>query len=330
VIILSLFDGISCGRMALEQSEIYVEKYYTSEIDKYATQVSDAIYPDNIKLGDITKWREWGIDWCSIDMILGGFPCQSFSFSGKQLNFDDPRGQLFFVMIEILNHVKLHNPQVKFLFENVRMKKEFSNIINKMIGVDPVLINSSLVSAQNRQRNYWASWNIDQPEDRYIYLKDVLDPELKTCRVGAAVRGRRLNENGQRQDYSDIPISQYLEIRKDSKSNCLTTVQKDNVISYIKTDKMLKIKFNQSKSSCLTGGAHSGGNHSDMDILVIDPGICRRYSVRECARLQTIPEYIIDIMLGCGVSNSQLYKMIGNGWTIEVIKHIYIKGIKLK
>ena len=173
--VLSLFDGMSCGRIALDRAGIQVNKYYASELDKYAIKVSQANYPDIEHLGDVTKWREWDIDWASIDLLIGGSPCQGFSFAGKQLAFDDPRSALFFVYVDILNHIKSINPNVKFMLENVRMKKEFLTIITEQVGVEPIFINSSLVSAQNRQRYYWCNWDVEQPEDKGILLKDIID-----------------------------------------------------------------------------------------------------------------------------------------------------------
>lgn len=172
--VLSLFDGISCGRIALERAGIPVKCYYASEIDKYATQVSQNNYPDIIRLGDINNWESWDIDWSSIDLILAGSPCQGFSFAGKQLAFDDKRSALFFRFAEILSYVQSINPNVKFLLENVRMKKDYEHIITKLLGTDPVLINSSLVSAQNRKRLYWTNWHFEQPEDKGILLKDII------------------------------------------------------------------------------------------------------------------------------------------------------------
>ncbi|WP_392564352.1 DNA cytosine methyltransferase [Orbus wheelerorum] len=171
--ILSLFDGISCGRVALERANIKVNKYYASEIDKYAIQVSQNNYPDIIRLGDINNWESWDIDFSSIDLILAGSPCQGFSFAGKQLAFDDKRSALFFRFAEILEHVKSLNQNVKFLLENVRMKKEFERIITSVVGVEPIMINSALVSAQNRKRLYWCNWNVDQPKDKNIFWNDV-------------------------------------------------------------------------------------------------------------------------------------------------------------
>ena len=173
--VLSLFDGISCGQVALERAEIKYDNYYASEIDKYAIQVTQKNYPDTIQLGDINNWKSWEIDWSSIDLIMGGSPCQGFSNAGKGLNFDDPRSKLFFVFVDILNHVKQYNPNVIFLLENVKMKKEWQDVITEYMGVKPIIINSALVSAQNRVRLFWTNIkNIQQPKDKGILLKDIL------------------------------------------------------------------------------------------------------------------------------------------------------------
>lgn len=324
--VLSLFDGKSSGYTAMELAGLPVTNYYSSEVDKHAIKVSDAIHPNQIRLGDVTKWKEWAVDWASIDLIIAGSPCQGLSIAGKQLALDDPRSKLFYEFSDILKFVRQRNKSVKFMLENVELKgaaRESESIISDHVEEEPILINSALVSAQNRIRNYWSNIPIDQPVDRGINLSDILEPHLPSCGIGGRIVGRRLNELGKRDDYNkSIPISQYLELRTDTKANCLTTVYKDSVVPYFKTDKRLKIKFNQNKASCLTGGAHSGGNHSDMDILVIDPDVVRRYSPRECFRLQTVPERYIDKIINCGVSNSQLYKIAGNGWTDEAIAHI--------
>lgn len=128
--VLSLFDGMSCGRVALDRAGIDVNNYYASEIDKYALAVSRARYLDIKHLGDVTKWKDWNIDWSSIDLLIGGSPCQGFSMAGKQLNFNDPRSKLFFEYVDILNHIKEVNPKVLFLLENVKMKSEFRDIIS--------------------------------------------------------------------------------------------------------------------------------------------------------------------------------------------------------
>lgn len=193
MIILSLFDGISAGRVALEKASLPIDKYYASEIDKYCLQISQKNYPDIIQLGDIKNWRDWNIE--KPDLIMGGSPCQGFSFAGKQLAFNDKRSVLFFEFINILKHYK---PKY-FLLENVPMKKEFLEIISNEIGVQPILINSALVSAQQRKRYYWTNIeNITQPNDKRICLKDVIengfvDRDKSYCLDASYYKGTNLN-----------------------------------------------------------------------------------------------------------------------------------------
>jgi len=168
MIVLSLFDGMGCGLEALKRAGLPVTKYYASEVDKYSIKVAKSNHPEIIHLGDVNNWRDWNIE--KPDLIMGGSPCQGFSFAGKQLAFSDPRSQLFFVMMAIIDHYK---PNYRFL-ENVRMKKDFLNIITDFMGLEPQLINSALVSAQNRHRYYWYNWDAPEPEDRGILLKDIV------------------------------------------------------------------------------------------------------------------------------------------------------------
>ena len=180
--VLSLFDGMSCGQIALDQLGIEVDTYYASEIDKYAIEITQKNFPKTIQVGDITKLDPK--DFADVDLIMGGSPCQGFSFAGKQLAFDDPRSALFFEFIRMLKAIK---PKY-FLLENVRMKKEFLDIISQQVsecypeitfGIQPILINSSLVSAQSRQRYYWTNIpNIKQPEERGIVLRDILENDV--------------------------------------------------------------------------------------------------------------------------------------------------------
>ena len=124
--------------LALEKAGIKVKKYYASEIDEFAIKVSQKNYPSIVQLGDVNEWRAWDIDWSNIDLLIGGSPCQGFSFAGKMLNFQDERSKLFFVFVDILNHIKLHNPDVKFLLENVRMKKDYQDVISQHLEVEPI------------------------------------------------------------------------------------------------------------------------------------------------------------------------------------------------
>lgn len=216
--ILSLFDGISAGQVALQRAGIAVENYYASEIDKYAVQITQKNHPNTIQLGDITKWREWDIDWSIIDMVIGGSPCQGFSFAGKQLNFEDPRSKLFFDYLDICNHVADHNPKMKFLLENVRMKQEYQDVISEFLGVSPMFMNSSLISAQNRPRLYWTNIeNVIQPEDKGILLRDIIlkDVEYKYHLTDQAIDYMNRLRNGKpRWEYHKNPI--------DGKAACLT------------------------------------------------------------------------------------------------------------
>lgn len=320
--VLSLFDGMSCGQIALERAGIPVDQYYASELDKHAIKVTQANYPETVQLGDVTKWREWDIDWSSIDLLIGGSPCQGFSFAGKQLAFDDPRSKLFFVYVEILNHIRAHNPAVHFMLENVKMKKEHLAVISEHLGVEPVFINSALLSAQSRQRYYWASWEFGQPEDKGIVLADILESDAQYR--SAAIRGRYI-VNGKRQDgkMSTAGLTQQmLEVKSTPKSNSLTTVQKDTVISPLEPgsypiksaarrgrgDEVRK----DDKANALLSDGHQSRWLAKKEILY------RKLTPTECERLQTVPDGYT-----AHVSNTQRYQMLGNGWTVDVVAHIF-------
>ena len=168
--VLSLFDGMSCGQIALDKLGIEVDNYFASEIDKYAMQVTKHNYPNTKHIGDVTKVK--GADLPRIDLLIGGSPCQGFSFAGKQLNFDDPRSKLFFEFVRLLKETK---PKY-FLLENVRMKKEYQDIITEYLGIEPILINSALLTAHNRPRLYWTNIpNVEQPSDNSICFENIRD-----------------------------------------------------------------------------------------------------------------------------------------------------------
>lgn len=288
--VLSLFDGISCGRVALERANINVTKYYASEIDKYAIQVSQNNYPDIVRLGDINNWESWDIDWSGIDLILAGSPCQGFSFAGKQLAFDDKRSALFFRFAEILSHVQSMNPKVSFLLENVRMKKEYQKIITSVVGVEPILINSSLVSALHRNRLYWCNFNITAPRDRLIFLKDIIQHE---CEID------------QKFYFTEKSYQNIRKIEDRAKLNGL------GYNSGIIDD----FDFPAAKFKCLDAHYQKGGDGKRTMLRVNN--VCRMATPIECERLQTLPDNYTE-----GISNSQRYKCLGNGWTVDVIAHI--------
>jgi len=169
--VLSLFDGISCGQVALNNINIDIGNYFSSEIDKYAIKISNNNYPSTIQIGDVRRVKCDTLP--QIDILLGGSPCQGFSFAGKQLNFKDDRSKLFFDFVRLLNSVK---PKY-FLFENVMMKVEYQQVISDMLNVKPIMINSNLVSAQNRKRLYWTNIPVfELPLDKLIFLKDIIEP----------------------------------------------------------------------------------------------------------------------------------------------------------
>lgn len=287
--VLSLFDGMSCGQIALNRIGIKPNKYYASELDKYAITVTQANYPDTIQLGDVTKWRDWDIDWSSIDLLIGGSPCQGFSFAGKQLAFDDPRSKLFFVYVDILRHIQIVNPDVKFLLENVKMKKEHLAVISDQLGVEPVFINSALVSAQNRQRYYWANWEFGQPEDKGIVLVDILHCAESEFLVSDRQLGRL--------DLSSV---------NDGGARVCFQSPGQNV----------------EKSECLQARDYKGISGRQYFTVAMKGGLLYRLSPREYERLQTIDDHYT-----AHVSNTQRYKMLGNGWTVDVVAHIFREGL---
>jgi DNA (cytosine-5)-methyltransferase 3A len=404
--VLSLFDGMSCGQIALNKANIDYDIYYASEIDKHAIKVTQSNYPNTIQLGDVTKWREWKIDWSSIGILLAGSPCQGFSFAGKQLAFDDTRSALFFVFVEIWEHIKNHNAKAKYILENVKMKKEYELIISKYMGINPIEINSSLLTAQNRVRLYWTNienepfglfgnmtCTIPQPKDKRIFLKDVLETNVDNkyylsdkFLIGIKKRNEILNLKGHEMKancftaggnsgglHSDMTLivasrgrnpensknresglntEQMLEPRFDGKTNCLTSVKKDNYVMGFdyRLDEGIRPRKDGKSPTLLArarqdiygsggvithstqprnGKGNGGKGHlmkkdnksycvdtSNSQAIEYDYNI-RRLTPIECERLQSVPDNYTNY-----VSDSQRYKMLGNGWTVDVIVYI--------
>ena len=377
---LNLFGGLEAGRLAMDRAELPVGKYFSAEIDPHAIKIANKNHSDIIQLGDVTKIDTKDLP--QIDLLMGGSPCQGFSFAGEQLAFNDPRSKLFFEFVRIMKEVQ---PRY-VLLENVRMKQEFQDVISAWMGFQPQALNSNKLSAQNRYRLYWFGKRVEREGGKYGYdaipippmedlglvLKDILQedhdeppvpinernarhhknpnqkalcttatmykgagnngmtivdrlisvgeaeeyahynyratkevyhmdgkaPTLLTMQggnrepkvatyspKGGRIVNRRLDANGVRKDYQmDLPLEPQVEVRSDDKTNCLTTVQKDNV--------------------------------------VVEGMTWRKLTPVECERLQTLPDNYTE-----GVSKTQRYKMIGNGWTVDVIAHI-LKGVR--
>lgn len=396
MIVLSLFDGISCGKVAFERAEIKIDKYYASEIDPYAIKVSKKNHPDIIHLGDVTKWREWDIPWEKIDILIGGSPCQGFSVAGKRLNFDDPRSKLFFEYVDILKHIKELNQNIKFLLENVKMKKEWQDIISSYLGVEPIEINSALVSAQQRKRLYWTNIEgVSQPEDKGILLKDILESGIgwqdkaycltvtyykgaifkdtierhrrtmiaEPMRVGSfpnrkgemsksqatriySVDGKSVNltANGGGQGAKTSKRKHYI-VPVDYKihKGCEIKLSKDKMRQGNKAGSKqgtYVYLLNCEKSNTLIAAHAKDEMISGKPIYRVSEGkitindkiypiklpdgdyIIRKLTPVECERLQTLPDDYT-----AGISDTRRYICLGNGWTVDVIAHIF-KGLK--
>lgn len=389
MIVLSLFDGCSGGQQAFERQGIKVDTYYASEIDKHAIKITQKNYPNTIQLGSVVNVDVSKLGW--IDVLIGGSPCQSFSFAGKRKgmstkeipNFSAPsvkeweeylleensiyleyseycdklyerherkyaslnkeiieilsltqylelkeqgfefEGQsyLFWEYMRVLTDIRKINPDVKFLLENVLMGEKWEKVLSRAIGVNPIEINSASVSAQNRRRLYWTNIGmkpaglfgdlesiIQQPKDRWILLKHILESEvdekyfLSDKMLAYLVRHKAIHEE-KGTGFGFEPTE------GNKKANCLRAnpalAPTDNIIIDTST-----------KARCFTAGGNSGGLHSQMD-LIYDNKRIRRLTPTECERLQTVKDGYTE-----GVSDTQRYRMLGNGWTIEVISHI--------
>lgn len=335
--VLSLFDGMSCGQLALSRLGVKVDTYYASEIDKYAMQVANKNFPNTVNLGDVTKVNAKQLN--KIDLLIGGSPCQGFSFAGKQLNFEDPRSALFFQYVRILHEVRGANPDVKFLLENVKMKQEFQDVITDFMGVEPVTICSSNFSAQNRTRLYWT--NIQGIKERPrtkegVLLKDILEEEVASKYLHSEKAVGYLNRTDMNR--------RYLNFEEDEKANTLTAVYSKGVpynalISnnpYYLNETQLERAKDRYKAKTYPSGSKRGNMEfpdgterksktliatqviGDRTINHIDDTFgVRKLTPTECERLQTVPDGYTDC-----VSDTQRYKMLGNGWTIDVISYI--------
>ena len=407
--VLSLFDGMSCGQQALERVGIKVDKYFASEIDKFAIKVTQANYPNTVQLGSVVDVNVFDLP--KIDLLIGGSPCQSFSFAGKRKGMStkceteiltlehylelknqgfefEGQSYLFWEYMRILRDIQKINPDVKFLLENVEMGEKWEKVLSRAIGVNGIHINSALVSAQNRRRIYWTNIGmipgglfgdlvsiIEQPKDKGILLKDILESEvdekyflsknhagkIKNVNQKASCFTAGGNSGGNHSDMDLIvhnlmprsgdpkkggtghltrqdgktycldtgntnaieivamrgrgekgSIKQKFETNGTQKSNSLTTVQKDNLV------KSIQLGRSQNWGACESdsGKAYTLCKNEPNGIKYNSS--IRRLTPIECERLQTVKDNYT-----AHVSDSQRYKMLGNGWTIEVIEHIF-------
>ena len=321
--VLSLFNGMNTGRQALENVGIKVEKYYSSEIKPYAIQLTQHHFPDTIQVGDVTKWKEWDIEWDKIDLILSGSPCQDLSAAGKRAGINGSKSSLFFVFVDILNHIKSLNPNVLFLQENVGSAAKLDvGIMSRALGVYPVRINSSLVTAQLRDRYYWSNirtketmfdlvTDIPQPQDRKIMFKDIItDGQVERVKASCLMAG---TENS----------LAYVDRNSDEAQRYMKSREKYGVnIVYVDTD----------KHNCLNTGSGNTGSQrylkhrnetTGMITLIHKDGIVRTVNKIEMCRLQGFPDDYCDIL-----TTAKAGSLLGDGWTLPVIEHIF-KYIKL-
>lgn len=332
--ILSLFDGISCWYVALQRAWIPIDKYYASEIDKYAIQISKKNHPDIIHIGDVCNVN-WA-DYKGIDLLIWWSPCQWFSVAGKRLNFDDPRSKLFFEYVRILKECQ---PRY-FLLENVIMKKEWQDIISSALWVQPICINSSLVSAQNRKRLYRTNIpGVSMPKDKWIILKDILEDNVDEKYYYSEERWNNLILNPHNHDFL-----KRLE-NVEWKCNTLTTVswwnQERKIASYLVNSEgggtlLIKqatkqwyivahewdgISLAYPNSNTRRGRVihqKSATLTASGDEWVFINQIIRKLTPIEYERLQTLPDNYT-----AGISDSQRYKTLWNWWTVDVIAHIF-------
>lgn len=297
--VLSLFDGISTGLLALKQAGIPISQYHAAEIDKYAIKISQKNFPEIIQLGDVTKLD---IKEGQYDLLLAGFPCQSWASCGNQKGIEDLRGQLVFNMLDILNKLK---PKY-FLFENVAsMSKKNKTFLDTLIGVKGIIIDSSLVSAQNRRRIYWSNFPITQPKDQGIMLQDILedgfvDRDKSYCIDANYFKGSNLKS--------------YFEKRRRQ------LVFRDAIAwsSSGRGDGIIEDRFrlNEKANTLLASGKGCGGSKT-LNIVYSNLGI-RILTTTECERLMGLPDFFTE-----GISNTQRYKCLGNGWECNTITHIF-------
>ena len=302
--VLSEFDGYSGGRLALERAGIKVDAYFASEVDKPAIAVTTANWPQTVQLGDVRNVNPDVLG--HIDLLIGGSPCQDFSFSGSKRGMATEckeevttlerylqlkaqgfkfagQSYLFWEFVRSWRQIKATNPQAKFLLENVKMSKENLAVLSRAMGCEPILVNSAMLSAQNRRRYYWTNWPTTQPEDKGIVLGDILQENVDA-----------------KYFLSQKAIDGF--IKRKAKN-----VEKGHGFGHVLNNPGDK-----------TGTLLARYCKDAKECIVNDPKGWRKLTPIECERLQTVPDNYT-----AAASNSQRYKMLGNGWTVDVIAHLF-------
>jgi DNA-cytosine methyltransferase len=332
--VLSLFNGMNTGRQALENVGIKVDKYYSSEIKPYAIELTQHHFPDTIQVGDVTKWREWDIDWKSIDLVLSGSPCQDLSAAGKRAGINGKKSSLFFTFVEILEHIKELNPNVLFLQENVGSASKLDvGIMSRALGVYPVRINSSLVTAQLRDRYYWSNirtketmfdlvTDIPQPKDRGIMFKDIITSGYVENKKHVALKMQN-NRNNQASQESLKHRNKTtgmitLIYQENNELRCKTNTNKgydvvtenDCIDLSFPTSTTRRGRVTKGKSPCLMESSNNLYSYKD--------GIVRTVNQVEMERLQGFPDGYTSIL-----SKAKAGSLLGDGWTLPIIEHIF-------
>lgn len=331
--VVSLFNGMNTGRQALENVGIKVNKYYSSEIKPYAIQLTQHHFPDTIQVGDVTKWKEWDIDWKSIGLVLSGSPCQDLSAAGKRAGINGKKSSLFFVFVDILNYIKSLNPNVLFLQENVGSASKLDvGIMSRELGVYPVRFNSSKVSAQMRDRYYWTNIrtkktmfdevvDIPEPKDRKIYLKDILEngyseKNKSMCLLESNSKPLSTPSKMARR-YFEIGMANlifrdektYLRVKEATSIGFVDIANNEAVDLSYPTSTTRRGRSMKDKSNCLL---------RNNEYFVFQDGDIRYFSQTELERLQGFPDGYTSIL-----TRNQAACLLGDGWTLPIIEHIF-------
>ena len=331
--VLSLFNGMNTGRQALENVGVKVNKYYSSEIKPYAIELTQYHFPDTIQVGDVTKWKEWDIDWKNIDLVLSGSPCQDLSAAGKRAGINGSKSSLFFVFVDILEYIKKLNPKVLFLQENVGSANKLDvGIMSRALGVYPVRLNSSTVTAQMRDRYYWTNIktkktmfdlivDIPEPIDKKIFLKDILengysDKNKSMCLLESNSRPLSTPSKMARR-YFEIGMANlifkdeqtYLRVKEATKIGFVDIANNEAVDLSYPTSKTRRGRSMKDKSNCLL---------RNNEYFVFQNDDIRYFTQTELERLQGFKDGYTSIL-----TRNQAACLLGDGWTLPIIEHIF-------